>query len=840
MRNVIGAIILAVAFSLAHSGTASGQADVIVGDLYSPLSWGPVLVGNPPVSYNAYAMGTVSCNIGTVPLNWIAGTNQHPVIGQSLYRLQNGRFEQIGISWLKHGFTALAQNLCATCNNPGTGTLLGVGCSDPYSASLNGSQSGLGSRSEVNAATGVFTYPQVLAPAVLDSTSARLRVLTADVDPTQNAGAQYFVEGQYITQDDAASGNDDNNASYRRVTFNSTTFAMSTSGQTVRLKPGLLAWKDVDPLVEIRYLDVPGDGRFILASRATLLPTGSYHFEFALENLNSDRSGQSFVLGFPAGSTISGQGFHDIEYHSGDPYSGTDWTATTTAGPSGGNATWATQSFATNPNANALRWGTCYSFWCDASAYPSTATIVLFKPGSAGSSTTVQTIPFPPLSMSLPNGNPAFLPINQPQTVDFDVINLSGTVDQGSGQIFVSTNGGAFVSQPAVWIGGNTFRATLPGGPYNTRYDWYAQASAIGIATPTRLPADAPASFFTSESGLGLFADDFETAQAWTVTNSASLTTGQWERGVPVGGGDRGDPAVDADGSGSCYVTQNVDGDFDVDGGSTTLTSPVIDLTSMVSAHVRFRYWHDNSTAIGVPNQTNTDTLVVQLTANGTTWVPGFIQGASTGGWVYADLDIGAFVPLTATFQIRFISTDGAASSTVESGLDSVTVLAWADPIGLTGPVAEGNVGIAFGGPYETFYVNNSTGGILNKVVVGLSQPITFLMAQPVVTPFPASFVVFGFLGLPTPADAVPLGAVGSFSFIPAPMLPGHPLLFTLADSFNITGGTAYTGATQTPWSFTYGPGLPFPIVVTLQGIIVDTSSAVSASVTNAIVVEVK
>ena len=184
MRNVIGAIILAVAFSLAHSGTASGQADVIVGDLYSPLSWGPVLVGNPPVSYNAYAMGTVSCNIGTVPLNWIAGTNQHPVIGQSLYRLQNGRFEQIGISWLKHGFTALAQNLCATCNNPGTGTLLGVGCSDPYSASLNGSQSGLGSRSEVNAATGVFTYPQVLAPAVLDSTSARLRVLTADVDPT--------------------------------------------------------------------------------------------------------------------------------------------------------------------------------------------------------------------------------------------------------------------------------------------------------------------------------------------------------------------------------------------------------------------------------------------------------------------------------------------------------------------------------------------------------------------------------------------------------------------------------------------------------------------------------
>ena len=51
---------------------------------------------------HAYAVGIAVCNVGDQPL-WWCGTqrpycdeDQHPVIAQNLYRLRDGRFEQLG------------------------------------------------------------------------------------------------------------------------------------------------------------------------------------------------------------------------------------------------------------------------------------------------------------------------------------------------------------------------------------------------------------------------------------------------------------------------------------------------------------------------------------------------------------------------------------------------------------------------------------------------------------------------------------------------------------------------------------------------------------------------
>jgi len=361
--------------------------DVITGEVDTPVSDGQV------GAINAYAIGTVSCNAGDVPLEWFASTNHHPVISQNLFRLKDGRFEQIGQSWLKHGFTALQENACFNDCQATAGNHLGVHCSDPYWGGLNDNQTGLGPKFEVNAFTGFFLYPFTGQGQTGDAIYKRLQVHTADVDPNQNGGALYYAEGEYIMPDDAAAGNQFNNASYRRVTFtnNPPTYTLNVTDTTMRQQTAILAWKANDPQVTIITISVPGDGRLQLGYKVTNLGGGAYHYEYALYNMNSWRSVRSFSVPLPLGVSPTNIGFHDVDYHSGEPFDGSDWNASI----AGGSITWYTVSLTENPNANALRWGTLYNFRFDASSPPTlaTATLGLFNlrpltsgPANGGSS----------------------------------------------------------------------------------------------------------------------------------------------------------------------------------------------------------------------------------------------------------------------------------------------------------------------------------------------------------------------------------------------------------------------------------------------------------------------
>src|SRR6266478_362948 len=177
--------------------------DVIVGDLPEMAQYGST--GN----FVGLGIGTTSCNNGDQPLHWFALPNtDHPVIPQNFYRMSGGtsntdRFEQIGPSWLKHAFFALEGDACSFgCNTSGcsTGSNLCPGCSDPYGSSLNEDQEGIGSRAWVNPFTGVFpSGANNHTGHSHTGTSHRVTVATSDLDPSQNPGATYFAEGQYVT-----------------------------------------------------------------------------------------------------------------------------------------------------------------------------------------------------------------------------------------------------------------------------------------------------------------------------------------------------------------------------------------------------------------------------------------------------------------------------------------------------------------------------------------------------------------------------------------------------------------------------------------------------------------
>lgn len=377
---VTAACVVAGLAGMASAGGSTGP-DVIVGDLPSVIHYGAV------GSKRAYAVGTTSCNVGDANLLWIANNNQHPVIGQNLYRvLVDDRIDNIGISWLKHGFTALAQNLCGTCQNPGTGSRLGVNCSDPYGASLNGNQGGLGNRFQVNAFTGFFNYPWS-NPAGSTGNAIFKRCQVEQADLTTAANAIYFFEGHYVTPDDAAAGNGGNNASYRRFRLNAD-FTFTAQGTTQREKPGIQAWADhglginiPDPDVTITTHFAPADGRFFLGQKVKDNGDGTWTYTYAIQNLDSHLSGQALTVPLGNGTTASDNYFNAPLYHSGEPYDNTPWGFAN----NGSNIVWSSpQTFTQNQNSNALRWGTMYNYWFTADTAPTTGTVTLglFKPGT--------------------------------------------------------------------------------------------------------------------------------------------------------------------------------------------------------------------------------------------------------------------------------------------------------------------------------------------------------------------------------------------------------------------------------------------------------------------------
>jgi hypothetical protein len=371
--------------------------DVLVGDLSNLSQFGSSSGGQVGL-----AVGTDSCNNGLVPLNWFAlPNNDHPVIPQNLYRMSGGatndrRMEQIGQSNVKHAFEALQQNLCGFgCTSSGTGTLLGIGCSDPYTAGLNAGPN-LGSRAWINPFTGFF--PSGTGVANSHTGHAHLgpshRILTnvADLDTTQNAGATYYAEAQYVTpheyawcQSHPGECNMYNNVSYRRFNVSGTTsFTFSSVGSTVRMQPAISAWPG-STLVQVE--PQPGvDGRAYVAYKVTNPSPGVWHYEYALYNQNLDRAIQALGIPKPAGVTLSNVGFHAPPQHPGWAADGTvgntgfssaPWTQT----EAGGVVTWSSQTMAQNPNANAVRWGTLYNIWFDANTPPTSgsATLTFFK-----------------------------------------------------------------------------------------------------------------------------------------------------------------------------------------------------------------------------------------------------------------------------------------------------------------------------------------------------------------------------------------------------------------------------------------------------------------------------
>jgi hypothetical protein len=276
-------------------------------------------------------------------------------------------------------------------------------------------------------------------------------------------------------------------------------------------------------------------------------------------------------------------------------------------------------------------------------------------------------------SISFPNGTPEVLVPDQPTTLDVQTTNINGAPDTSSGLLHFSIDGGAETTSPLAFLGGDSFQGTIPAIDCGSTIEYFVTIESIS-GTTIRGPAAAVAALSTPPV---VFNDDFETDAGWTVSGDA--VDGQWSRGVPVGGGDRGDPPTDYDGSGQCWLTDNVDGNSDVDSGTTTLTSPVMDISGVGDPFVSYARWYSNAGGV----QPQQDIFVVEVSSDGGgAWTVLEIVGPTlfdpnpevSGGWFLKLYHVADFVPVTNQFRIRFSASDLEIGTTIEAGVDALSI----------------------------------------------------------------------------------------------------------------------------------------------------------------------
>ena len=314
----------------------------------------------------AYSFGTTICNIGDTEATWIDGTNQNPLVSQTLYRLADGQLHQLGIGFAHYATPPLASNACGLGCTPAGFNALGAGCSTTSSSLIHGLQGTLVPRTEINPFTGFYPYPFTAFGQVGDAIYKRLQVPLADIsDPD----ALYFVETQLITESETTPETRANNVSYRQVTFSPGTASATLVGPTYTEQPAIFAWRDhglgigmPDPDVLISEATIPDDGIVHVGSKATLLEDGNWQYDYVVHNQNAEQV--LINLTHPIGTYDDAHNFefHDVSYHDDlDGLIETDeWGRNIIFCIA--SVVWETQNSQQVPITNAIRWGTAYSY----------------------------------------------------------------------------------------------------------------------------------------------------------------------------------------------------------------------------------------------------------------------------------------------------------------------------------------------------------------------------------------------------------------------------------------------------------------------------------------------
>jgi len=256
-------------------------------------------------------------------------------------------------------------------------------------------------------------------------------------------------------------------------------------------------------------------------------------------------------------------------------------------------------------------------------------------------------------------------------------------IDNGTVVAYYRANGGASTEialTPTAQPG--EFGTSLPAQMPDTVVEYYLSASDTEGRGGTS-PRNAPSALHYFEVGTE-FTHAMEADRGWTVgDNDDDASTGLWVRVDPVGTAAQPEDDHTTDGT-DCWVTgQHVAGETigynDVDGGKTTLFSPVYDLTGATS--VTFAYWRWYTNDGG--SSPGEDWWDVSLSNDGgQTWAELEHTQASNNAWLSQSFDLADYFTDPAQVQLKFVAADLINGSIVEAGVDDFNIVGVFDVVG--------------------------------------------------------------------------------------------------------------------------------------------------------------
>lgn len=277
--------------------------------------------------------------------------DQHPYLSWGMYREIDNRFEQIGVSGLKHAFFTV--NTFCSCAG---GQVLFPTCEDTYSVGNNDSPSHLGPKPEIEAFSGIWkstgSFFDQDSNGVQDTNSNGTdenRMVVAEADFSDNE-LSYYISAWYTIRDDV---NIFNSMGYRGYQLTPNGSAWTTTSTT-----GFINGPASDQYVAPDTFDLAGgtasqrilqerEGHLTVAVKVIDNKDGTYRYNYMIENHDYDPRVQTVKLFLSELNTMS-----DFVFSDADEDSLNDWTVTRSGD----------ELVIQSPPGNEIDWGILYSF----------------------------------------------------------------------------------------------------------------------------------------------------------------------------------------------------------------------------------------------------------------------------------------------------------------------------------------------------------------------------------------------------------------------------------------------------------------------------------------------